>query len=39
MHPQKSFLARLLSSVRSNLLPLAIFLVLGAAVLYGQRRP
>lgn len=37
MHPQKSFLARLLSSVRSNLLPLAIFLVLGAAVLYGQR--
>lgn len=37
MQPQKSLLARLLSSVRSNLLPLAIFLVLGAAVLYGQR--
>jgi hypothetical protein len=37
MQPQKSLPARLLSSVRSNLLPLAIFLVLGAAVLYGQR--
>lgn len=37
MQPQKSLPARLLSSVRSNLLPLAIFLALGAAVLYGQR--
>jgi hypothetical protein len=37
MQPQKPLITRLLSSVRSNLLPLAIFLVLGAAVLYGQR--
>jgi hypothetical protein len=37
MQPQKSILARLLSSVRSNLLPLVIFFALGAVVLYGQR--